>query len=75
MALENQDIENKYDLILMDWKMPGMDGIETSRHIKSSSKSENIPAILMVTGSGREDIRKQAEKIGLDGFLNKPVKQ
>jgi len=71
--LENSIIEKPYDLILMDWEMPGMDGIATSKRIKSNPSLDKIPAILMVTAHGREEIRKQADKTGLDGFLNKPV--
>ena len=36
-----------YDLVLMDWRLPGMNGIETSRRIKSSQSLREIPAIVM----------------------------
>jgi CheY-like chemotaxis protein/HPt (histidine-containing phosphotransfer) domain-containing protein len=57
----------------MDWKMPGMDGIETSRRIKEQSDLARVPAIVLVTAYGREEIMLQAEQAGLDGFLIKPV--
>ncbi|MBF0224623.1 MAG: transporter substrate-binding domain-containing protein [Desulfobacterales bacterium] len=62
-----------YNLVLMDWKMPIMDGIETSKRIKSNPNLSHIPAILMVTAYGREEIRKQAEEAGIEYFLTKPV--
>ncbi|SFN40377.1 Predicted ATPase [Formivibrio citricus] len=62
-----------YGLILMDWKMPGIDGIETTRRIKNSVGPESAPAILMVTAFGREEVMQEAEDAGLDGFLVKPV--
>jgi CheY-like chemotaxis protein len=57
----------------MDWKMPGMDGIEASRRIKNHTGLNKIPAILMVTAYGREKLMQQAEGMGLEGFLLKPV--
>jgi len=62
-----------YGLVLMDWKMPGLDGIETTRRIKNNLQLDFVPAILMVTAFGREEIMHEAEKAGLDGFLVKPV--
>ena len=62
-----------YDLVVMDWKMPGIDGIETARRIKHLPGLGRMPRIILVTAYGREEIMRQAEKIGLDGFLIKPV--
>ncbi len=64
-----------FDLVLMDWRMPGMDGIETSRRIKSDTSLSRLPAILMVTAFGREEVMALANDIGLDGFLIKPVNE
>jgi len=61
------------ELVLMDWKMPGMDGIEASRRIKKHSHISKIPAIVMVTSYGREEVMQKAEEAGLNGFLIKPV--
>ncbi|MBF0225680.1 MAG: response regulator [Desulfobacterales bacterium] len=71
--LERVAANNPYDIVLMDWKMPGMDGIETSRQIKENKKLEHIPLIIMVTAFGREEVMKQAKKVGIDTFLIKPV--
>ncbi len=62
-----------YNLIIMDWKMPGMDGIEAARKIKEMSHSAPGPDIIMATAYGRQEVMKQARDVGLDGFLIKPV--
>jgi two-component system sensor histidine kinase/response regulator len=67
------DSQDPYRLVLMDWHMPGMDGLETSRIIKRNDRLKNVPKIVMVTSFGREDIRNQAEEIGVDRYLLKPV--
>jgi two-component system sensor histidine kinase/response regulator len=57
----------------MDWRMPGMDGLQASRHIKSDETLSHQPAIVLVTAFGREEVREEAERLQLDGFLVKPV--
>ncbi|MFC1606459.1 response regulator [Candidatus Latescibacterota bacterium] len=71
--LERADEGDPFDLVIMDWKMPKMDGIEASRRIKENPNLSKVPTIVMVTAYGREEIMVQAENIGLDGFLIKPV--
>jgi PAS domain S-box-containing protein len=68
-AAENKPIE----LVIMDWKMPGMDGIEASKLIKSHQGLSKIPAIVLVTAYGREEVMLQTEEVGLEGFLLKPI--
>jgi len=64
---------NDYDLVIMDWKMPGMDGLETARRIKQQRLPEKTPKIIMATAYGRQEVMRKAEDLGLDGFLIKPV--
>ncbi len=71
--LEASNEDKPFELVLMDCKMPGMDGIEASRRIKNHTGLSKIPAIVMVTAYGREEIMQQAEQVGLEGFLLKPV--
>ena len=62
-----------YDIVFMDWRMPGMDGLQASRHIKSDETLQHPPHIVLVTAFGREEVREEAERLQLDGFLVKPV--
>jgi len=71
--LETASESQPFELVLMDWQMPGMDGIEASRRIKNHKGLSKIPAIVMVTGYGREEVMQQVEEVGLEGFLLKPV--
>jgi len=64
-----------YDLIFMDWKMPGMDGIETVKRMRAVPGLLKIPVIIMVTAHGREAALKQAEGVEIKGFLLKPISQ
>jgi signal transduction histidine kinase/DNA-binding response OmpR family regulator/HPt (histidine-containing phosphotransfer) domain-containing protein len=72
-AIKQHDATDPYDIVFMDWRMPGMDGLQTSRHIKSDETLKHQPAIVLVTAFGREEVREEAERLQLDGFLVKPV--
>jgi len=63
----------RYDLVLMDWRMGGMDGIDAARRIKHDPMDAPAPAVVMVTAFGREELRGTADEAGIDGFLVKPV--
>ncbi len=71
--LAGADSQAPYELVMMDWHMPGMDGLETSRIIKNGDRLKHIPKIVMITAFGKEDIRTQAEEMGIDAYLLKPV--
>jgi signal transduction histidine kinase/CheY-like chemotaxis protein/HPt (histidine-containing phosphotransfer) domain-containing protein len=71
--LEKVPDANPYDLVLMDWKMPGMNGIEASKRIKNHPNLVKIPTIIMVTAHGHEEVMHQADQVGLEGFLIKPI--
>ncbi len=70
--LEMTGGDDPFDLVLMDWKMPGMDGLHASERIRNSLKL-NVPSIIMVSAYAREDLMQQADSMGLDGYLVKPV--
>ena len=61
-----------HQILLADWKMPGMDGIAFARHALSVPP-EHRPFVLLVTAFAREEALKAAEGIGLAGVINKPV--
>ncbi|MDR1924160.1 MAG: response regulator [Planctomycetaceae bacterium] len=62
-----------YDLTLLDWKMPRMDGIETIRRIRMSPEIKEQPQILMISAYDRNECLRQSRELGLAGFLVKPV--
>ncbi len=62
-----------FDIVVMDWKMPGIDGFEAAKRIKRDSRLPKIPAVILVSAYGREEIIWRAEAAGLDGFLIKPI--
>jgi two-component system sensor histidine kinase/response regulator len=68
---DNMMRNNPIELIMMDWKMPAMDGIEVSQTIRQKLKL-SMP-IIMMTAFGKQEQRIQAEKVGINGFLTKPI--
>jgi len=66
---ENAATENPYQLVLMDWNLPKMDGISVARYIKNSLEIDRVPLIIMITDHNRDDIAH----LHFDGFLVKPV--
>lgn len=62
------------DVLLMDYKMPKMDGIEVIRWMKASSRFSNIP-IIMITSHSEESIVEDSLKAGAVGFMVKPLCQ
>ncbi|WP_085300093.1 ATP-binding hybrid sensor histidine kinase/response regulator [Cognaticolwellia mytili] len=63
-----------YDLILMDWKMPEMDGIEAAKLIQAQARGKH-PHILMVSAYDKDEARELAKFSGIDEFLEKPINQ
>ena len=70
---ENKTLEQPFELVVIDWLMPGLDGIETSNRIRKDLKL-TIPIILM-TAFGKENEILDAEKAGINAFLTKPIHQ
>jgi PAS domain S-box-containing protein len=69
------DDGNPFDLVLMDWRMPGIDGAETSRQIKALRSLSRVPAIMMVSAFDRERAMNGVADHEMDGFLIKPVSE
>ncbi|MCB1760843.1 MAG: response regulator, partial [Gammaproteobacteria bacterium] len=62
-----------YDVVLMDWRMPGMDGIEAAGRIQKNVRQGQMPTVVMVTAFDGAEVRHAGERFGLDVFLTKPV--
>ncbi len=67
---EHREAGCPYDLILLDWKMPTLDGLETA-HLIRKNYSDKIP-ILFLTAYDWSEIEEEAMEIGIDHFLPKP---
>ncbi len=71
--IEEANKLDPYKLVIMDWKMPGMDGIETTRKINSDPALTSVPTVIMVTAYGREEAAQSAAGVTINSFLTKPV--
>lgn len=74
-ALERMEIQHakhkNYNLVLMDWNMPGMNGKETSAEINRLYDRETT--VVALTAYNRDDIQEEAQSVGVHNFLTKPL--
>ncbi|TXT16388.1 MAG: two component system sensor histidine kinase barA-like, partial [Erysipelotrichaceae bacterium] len=63
----------EYGLILMDWKMPKLDGFETSRKIKMIFPATECPTIVIITAYNSAEVQEKANDLGLEAILLKPI--
>ena len=61
-----------FDLVLLDWNLPKMSGIDLLRYLKKNSKTEKIPVVMVTTVQEKSNIL-QAIKVGLQGYIIKPI--
>lgn len=71
MIRESNKKNVPYDIILIDWKLPGMDGIEATRVIRSEH-NKNIP-IILISAYDWSEIEADARAAGVTGFISKPL--
>jgi two-component system phosphate regulon response regulator PhoB len=64
-------IDHKPDLILLDWMLPGTNGIELARRLKKDELTASTP-IVMLTAKGEEDNKVQGLEVGADDYITKP---
>jgi two-component system, sensor histidine kinase and response regulator len=62
-----------YEIVFVDWQMPGLDGIETGKLIQALPNLPAPPHLVMVTAYGREEVLRQAEQASFENVLIKPV--
>ena len=71
-AIEVSHMKNQpYDIILVDWKMPGENGVELVKKIREAGKSD--PTIIMLTAYSWDDVGETAQQAGVDSFMSKPL--
>lgn len=75
MALQMLEEQHKqggdYEVLLIDWRLPEMDGIEITRVVRE--KYGTKPHILMISASDNSDVEEKATLAGIDGFIVKPL--
>ena len=67
------DHQSEVVLILSDINMPGMSGFELLRHIRADFNAPPPPVVMMITAYGDPESQKQAEHLGANDFLTKPL--
>lgn len=71
MVQKHHELHNDYHIILLDWKLPGMDGIKTAREMRKQLGND-VP-ILLVSAYDCSEIEAEAREAGVNGFLSKPL--
>ncbi|MBK7003584.1 MAG: response regulator [Rhodoferax sp.] len=69
---EAQSVGKPFDLLLLDWQMPGIDGLEVAARVQRQALA-HAPTIIMATAFSREKLLSTAQDIHLDAVLTKPV--
>ncbi len=64
-------VENMTDLLLLDWMLPGISGIELARRLKNDASYKDLPIILL-TARGEEEDKIRGLEIGADDYITKP---
>lgn len=63
--------QEPYNLVLLDWKMPGMDGVQVAKEIRQ--RYDNETTVIILTAFNWDEIMDNALHVGVDGFLAKPL--
>jgi two-component system sensor histidine kinase/response regulator len=72
-ALKRADLTDPFGLVLMDWRMPGIDGLEATRRIKHDAGLVHPPVLILVTAFGSTDLSVDALEAGADAQVFKPL--
>ncbi|MBT3437912.1 MAG: response regulator [Oceanospirillaceae bacterium] len=68
-VLSNDDYE--FDVMFLDWMMPGISGLDVLKHVRASSKNASLP-IIMQTAKASDLERREGLEAGADFYLSKP---
>ncbi|MDR2743750.1 MAG: response regulator [Desulfovibrio sp.] len=70
-ALRMSARNGAYDIYFMDWKMPGMDGIETAARIREANAGKSV--VIMISSADLNQVEADVKKAGVGHFLSKPI--
>ena len=73
VALQQAAAQRPFDIVLMDWKLPSMDGAAAARHIRQKLLLPAQPKLLMVSAYGRDELAREVAGLDIAGTLVKPV--
>ncbi len=71
MVKERHEKGNDYQIILLDWRLPGIDGIETARKIREFCGEDT--ALLFISAADWNEMEKRAKEVGIEGMISKPL--
>lgn len=72
--LKNNKESDPVQLVLLDWKMPGMDGLQAAQIIRHDPQLASIKLFMMCNSYGNENLYQQTEELHLSGILTKPIR-
>ncbi len=75
IAVQREDAHDPYDVILMDWQMPGLNGISATRTLLQELPLQHAPHVIIVTAFGADAVREEGSQAGAKAFIDKPVSQ
>jgi signal transduction histidine kinase/CheY-like chemotaxis protein len=73
MVRRAAEVNKPYEIVFLDWQMPGLDGFATGKQIRELPNLQVRPHLVMVTAYGREEVLKQADENSFANILIKPV--
>ena len=75
MAVQREDASDPYAIILMDWQMPGLNGVKATQAVMQDLSLQHRPAVIIVTAFGADEVREEGGRAGARAFVDKPVSQ
>lgn len=67
--------KKKFDLILMDIQMPGLNGFESTEQIREQSCINKSTPIYAITANGQKSVETKSKEVGMDGIIHKPIRK
>ncbi len=67
------DISHPFKLLITDWQMPDIDGVEVIKQIKNNTELMSPPKVIMLTAYGYQDVLFHVREMDIDGFMLKPI--